>query len=207
MPEPTLVTEPLPASTAPNVEFAEPPTVRATAELAALVRESVPAVPVSAGSVTVETLEPKPRVPAVTAKPPTLTAPLRTRVPAPAFVRVEDVPVSAPPTVSVLPVTVTVRLPERVTAPVPRFRLFVPVKAKSPVQAWALLFASVSAEPVALSNVPPARVSKPLPKAPALPSLTVPAESVKPAVLVAALSARVPAPVLERTPKPAAEPA
>ena len=204
VPVPTLVTEPLPARTAPKVALAEPPTVRAMAEVAALVREIDPPVPVRAGTVTAETLEPKLRVPAETARPPTLTAPFKTRLPAPAFVRVEDEPVTRPPTVSVLPETVSVRLPVRVTAPVPRFRLFVPVKVKSPVQACALFPESVTVEPVALSNVPPARVSKPLPRAPALPTCKVPAESVKPAVLVAALRASVPEPVLESAPKPAA---
>ena len=57
---------------------------------------------------------------------------------------------------------------------------------------------------MALSIVPPAKVSKPLPSAPALPTCKVPVESVKPAVLVAALRAKAPAPVLESAPKPAA---
>ena len=204
VPVPTLVTEPLPARTAPKVALAVPPTVKATAAEAALVREIVPPMPVRAGIVSAVTPEPKLRLPAETARPPTLMAPFKTRAPAPAFVRVEDEPVTEPPTVRVLAETVAVRLPVRVTAPVPRFRLFVPVKVKSPVQACALLPESVSAEPVALSNVPPAKVSRPLPSAPALPTCKAPAESVKPAVLVAALRARVPAPVLESAPKPAA---
>ena len=64
------------------------------------------------------------------------------------------------------------------TAPVPRFRSFVPVKAKSPFQFCALLFVRVIAAPLVLSMVPPVMVSVPVPMAVAELMLIWPALSV-----------------------------
>ena len=60
----------------------------------------------------------------------------------------------------------------------PRIRLFVPVKAKSPPQVCALLLESVIAPPLVLSSVPPLMIRVPVPTAVALLRLSVPAERV-----------------------------
>ena len=78
-----------------------------------------------------------------------------------------------PPTVRLLAFTVTVRLAPKVTAPVPRFKLCVPVKLKLPFHACALLLESVIAPAVVLSIVPPLMVKVPVPSAVALLILTV----------------------------------
>src|SRR5262249_30739877 len=82
-----------------------------------------------------------------------------------------------------------------VTAPVPRFRLFVPVKAKSPPQVCALLAARVMAPPLVLFSVPPLSVRVPLPSALALLIFSVPPLTVRPppALLLLPLSVSVPA--------------
>ena len=126
---------------------------------------------------------PASRVPALTLTPPVkLLAPFSARVPAPALVSENPLPLMTPPTVRVLALTVTVRLAPSATAPVPRLSALVPVKAKSPDQDCALLLISVTATPLVLSSVPPARVSVPAvaPAAVLLLRLSVPAESVRP---------------------------
>src|SRR6202022_2213806 len=127
-------------------------------------------------------------------------APDRVRVPVPALVRLKPVPLMTPPTVRLLPLTVTVRLPPRVTAPVPRFRLWVPVKVKLPFQTCALLLESVIALPVVLSMMallPPAMVNVPVPSALALLIFSVPALIVVPPLYVLApAKVRVPVPAL-----------
>ena len=115
--------------------------------------------------------------------------PLRVSVPAPSLVKCEAAAVDGvklPPKVSVLLETVTVRAPFVVTAPVPRFRLLVPAKAKLPLRASALLVASVTELPLVLSMVPPVMVNVPVPMAefvedvPEALMFRVPAESVVP---------------------------
>ena len=73
----------------------------------------------------------------------------------------------------------TVRLapaPPRVTAPVPRLRLLLPVKVKSPFQFWTLLLARFATElsSVAVLFVFGAMTSVPVPRAVVLPSVRVP---------------------------------
>ena len=95
-------------------------------------------------------------------------------MPVPALVRLKDPPIT-PPTVRVLALTVTWRFAPRVTAPVPRFRLLVPVKVKSPFQFWVLLLVSVMAPPEVLSIIPPEIVKVPVPIEVAWFKLRVPA--------------------------------
>ena len=108
-------------------------------------------------------------------------APFRARVPLPSFVRLRLLPASPipPPTVRVLARTATVRSPDSETAPVPRFNDWVPTNWRLPDQVWALLVESARLA-TELSRLPPARVSGPDPRAAALPSESVPAESVTP---------------------------
>ena len=100
-------------------------------------------------------------------------------MPAPAFVsEFAVVPLLIPPpTVSVFAVMVTVRLvPAAVpseTAPVPRFRLLVPVKEKLPFQFCALLFVLIRFG-AALSSLPPLIVSGPVLRAVLVARLSVP---------------------------------
>ena len=139
-------------------------------------------------------------VPVLSVVPPSkVPAPPSVSVPAPALVRLKELAPSviAPPTVNVPPLTVTARLAPRVAVPVPRFRLFVPVKAKSAFQLWALLFERVIAPPLVLSIVPPAMVKVPVPSAVALLMLSVPALSVVPPLKVfAPETVHIPAPDL-----------
>ena len=110
-------------------------------------------------------------------------APESVSVPAPAFVRLKPLPLMTPPTVRLLAFTVTVRLAPKVTAPVPRFKLCVPVKVKLPFQTWALLVESVIAPPVVLSMTAlllAAIVNVPVPSALALLIFSVPAVIVVP---------------------------
>ena len=83
-----------------------------------------------------------------------------------------------------LSVIVTVGLAPRVTAPVPRFKLELPVKVKLPFQVWALLFVDVViAAPEVLSIVVAALIVKaPVPNAPALLISRVPTLNVTPPV-------------------------
>ena len=97
-----------------------------------------------------------------------MLAPLRTRVPLPAFVRPKPVPEMTPPTVRLLLPTVTVRVAFMATVPVPILRAFVPRNETSAFQFWALLLLSVIAPPLVLSRVPPLSVSVPVPMAVAL---------------------------------------
>ena len=84
--------------------------------------------------------------------------PDRVRVPAPAFVKLL-LPLMAPPTVNVLAVVVTVGLAVKVTAPVPKSRLFDPVKVKLPFQVCGLLLVRAIAPPLVLSMVVPAAMA------------------------------------------------
>ena len=97
-------------------------------------------------------------------------------VPAPALVRSKPVPASPPLSVRLPAVTVIVRLAPSVAAP-ESVRLLVPAKAKSPLS--ATVFATVSAAAEA-SSVPPVTVKLPVPSAPLLPTLSVPAARVSP---------------------------
>ena len=203
---PFLVTEPAPEITPPKVALLEPLSVKATAFEAAFVNDSVPEAPAIVGKVSAVTAEPKETLPPERAKPPTFNEPLKTKLPAPATVSVELVPVTLPPTVSVFAATVTVLLPERVTGPVPVLRLFVPAKVKLPFQVSALLFAKVSAEPVPTSKVPPLKVTIPRPTAFALPSESVPAESVTPVSALLPVRRSVPVSTFDNVPKPAIVP-
>ena len=112
-----------------------------------------------------------------------------------------------PLSVSELPPTVTNRLALMVTDPLPRLRLFVPVKAKSPVQLCALLVERVTAELLVLSIVPPEIVKVPVPRAelvppdPLLLMLRVPELSVMPPLKVFAPDrVMFPVPLYARTP-------
>ena len=97
--------------------------------------------------------------------------PHSSKVPAPALVK--PLPPIGPPMVSVLAETVMVLEIGIETGPVPRFRLFVPAKAKSPDTWMALLAASVRA-PATASSVPPESVTSPLPKPASWPRLSQP---------------------------------
>ena len=106
--------------------------------------------------------------------------PFRTKRPEPACVRVA-VPPTAPPIVkvppspfgpTVAPPSVSRRLPVIVTAPVPRFRLRVPAKVKSPAQVCTGFDAMVTTCAEVLSKV----VAKPTRDVPA-PSESVPVPS------------------------------
>jgi len=114
--------------------------------------------------------------------------PFNTKVPAPADVKLSVAPPMAPPIVNVpvLLVTVTVGEAPKVTAPVPRFKLLLPVKVKLLFQLWALLFDSVMLAVDVLSMVPPAMVNVPVPRAVALLMSKVPAFKVTPPVKVLA---------------------
>ena len=68
-----------------------------------------------------------------------------------------------PPRVSVLFATLIVELALSVTLPVPRFKLFVPVKLKSAAKVTELLLVSVMSDPLELSIVPPLMVNTPIP--------------------------------------------
>ena len=108
-----------------------------------------------------------------------------------------------PPTVRVLANVelVMVRLLFIVTAPVPRFRLLVPVKVKSPSQTCALFAVRVSAAPVLLLNVVPSLMVKvPDPSAVALLMNKVPWLSWTPPerLLLTPSRVRVPVPNLVR---------
>ena len=100
-------------------------------------------------------------------------------MPFPVLVRPNPLPPIAPPTVRVLALTPTVRLAFIVTAPVPRFRLLVPTKVKSPFQFWTLLLVVLARFATELSSAPPLIVSVPVPRAVVravvLPSVRVPA--------------------------------
>src|SRR5437763_1144592 len=87
----------------------------------------------------------------VTAREVVATA--RVRVPAPAFVRMKTLPHVTQRSVGLIAVILRARLAPKVTAPVPRFKLCVPVKVKSPFQTWALLVESVITPPVVLSII------------------------------------------------------
>ena len=78
--------------------------------------------------------------------------------------------------------TVIVRLAPSVAAPA-SVRPFVPANAKSPSSATVLPTDSAAAE---ASSVPPVMVSPPVPRAEALPMLSVPAARVSPPVKVLA---------------------
>ena len=124
-------------------------------------------------------------VPALIVVPPVYAfCPLRVSVPAPALVRPKPLPEMTPPTVRLPPLTVTVRVAFMATAPVPRFRSFVPVKAKLPFQFCALFVERVTLEPLVLSSVPPVIVKAPVPRAELVPPepelliLSVPIERV-----------------------------
>jgi len=100
-----------------------------------------------------------------------------------------------PPSVKVPAVTVTVGSAPKVTAPVPKFKLLLPVKVKLPFQCPALLLVEVAmAAPEVLSMVPVVMVKVPVPKAAALLMSRVPAVKVTPPVKVLAPArVRVPA--------------
>ena len=68
-----------------------------------------------------------------------------------------------------------VRLPVSVVAPVPRFKLFVPVKVTVPPTVIAGLLATLTADPDVLSSVPAVKVRVPVPKALLLLTSSVPA--------------------------------
>jgi hypothetical protein len=76
--------------------------------------------------------------------------------------------------------TVTMRLEPRVTGPLPRFRLLLPTKVKSPFQSCGLLAESVIAAPLVLSIEPPEIDSGPDPSAAALFTASSPALSCVP---------------------------
>ena len=105
----------------------------------------------------------------------------------------------APPTVRVLAVTVRVGEAPRVTAPLPIFRLWVPVKVKLPFHDWALLFERVTAEPEVLLMVPPAMVKVLAPRAPAAPTFRLPELRVTPLAMVF-VPFRFKVPVVTETP-------
>ena len=87
--------------------------------------------------------------------------PNSSNVPFPALMN--PVPVIAPPMVKVPALTVRVLADGIVTVPVPRLRLLVPTKVKSPATWIGLLAVSVRA-PTTASSEPPANVSVPLPR-------------------------------------------
>lgn len=111
-------------------------------------------------------------------------APVRVKLPAPAFVRPKPAPEIMPPTVSVEALTVTIRLAFMATAPVPRSRVFVPLNVKSPFQFCALLLVVVRA--AVTSIVPPlmVKIFAAPPRAALLPRDRVPVFSVRPPVKV-----------------------
>jgi len=117
------------------------------------------------------------KVPALKVTPPLkLLLPDNASVPAPALASVSPEPEMIPPTLKVLALTVTVLEAFIATAPVPIFKLLLPVKVKLPFQFWALLLAFVMAAPEVLSIVVPLSIVKfPVPKAPALLISKVPA--------------------------------
>ena len=109
-------------------------------------------------------------------------APESTRVPVPALVSALPVPLAiTPPAVRVPAEVVIVGVAFNVTLPVPRFRLFEPVKVKLPFQTSALLLLSVIAPPLLLLMVVPlAMVNVPVPSAAAPLMFNVPALNVVP---------------------------
>jgi len=126
----------------------------------------------------------------------TPTIPLSTKVPEPAVVKLSPAPPIAPPSVKIPALVVTVYpLPFKVTAPVPRFKLLLPVKAKLPFQCSTLLLVEEAmALPEVLSMVPEVMVKVPVPKAATLLISKVPAVKVTPPVKVLAPArVRVPA--------------
>jgi len=115
-------------------------------------------------------------------------APVRVRLPAPAFVRPKPAPEIMPPTVSVEALTVTIRFAFMATAPVPRSRVFVPLNVKSPFQFCTLLLVVVRA--AVTSIVPPLMVTT-FPEPPSAvfaPRTSVPVFSVNPPVKVLLLA-------------------
>src|SRR6266478_563459 len=137
------------------------------------------------------------RVPALSVVPAVnVFAPVNVRVPEPAFVKLNVLPLMIPPTVSVPPLTVTVRLAFIATAPVPRFRFCVPVNVKFAFQFCALLLVSEIAPPLVLSIVDaPLMVNVPDPIAVALLMFNVPADNVVvPLYVLLPFSVRAPVP-------------
>ena len=116
------------------------------------------------------------KVPAFKFRPPLkLLLPVRIKVPEPASLKLNP-PLIIPPSVKVAEpfVIVTVEFALNVTAPVPRFKLDVPVKVKLPLQFWTLLLERVIAAPEVLSKVPPDKFKAPVPIAVALLMFNVP---------------------------------
>ena len=95
---------------------------------------NVPLFEKSPANVNVPVVEVEVNVPALIVRLLILTfAAPKANVPAPAFVKLTVDGVIAPPIVNVLAVVVMVGSLEITTAPVPKFRLFVPVKVKFPL--------------------------------------------------------------------------
>ena len=118
-------------------------------------------------------------------------------MPEPFLVRPKPEPEIMPPTVKLPALTVMVREAFIVTFPVPIFRSFVPVKAKSPFQLCVLLLVRVFELPLVLLSDPETMVKAVVPRAVALLSASVPLLSVEvPAKVLAPLRASVPAPSL-----------
>ena len=111
-----------------------------------------------------------------------MLAPESTIVLLPDLVRPNPTPLITPPTVSVpVPLVETLRVAGSATAPVPRFRLLVPPKKKSPFQFCTLFADSVTGTPLELSmNVFAAMFSAPVPMAAALLMFNVPDVTVVP---------------------------
>ena len=110
------------------------------------------------------------------------------------------------------------RLPESVTAPVPRFRLRVPVKVKSPAQVWAGFEETTTGLTVVLSIVvvkprtaePAPKDKVPVPSAPALLTLRplLAAMEIPPAKVLAPERVKTePLPEIASEPRPAKLPA
>ena len=110
-------------------------------------------------------------------EPAKVLLPNNSRVPFPALMK--PVPVTVPPIVKVPAVTVRVLALGIVTVPVPKLRLFVPTKAKSPATWIGLLPVNVRA-PATASSEPPAKVIVPLPRPLSWPRLSKPAAKTVP---------------------------
>ena len=164
----------------PAFRVIEPPLPLRVPTVSALLTTKVPPLTVIAAVSAIAEPPLRVKVPELTtASPENVLAPVKAREPDPAFVSPNPAPEITPPTVKVPPLTVICRLAFITTAPVPRFRFWVPVKAKSPFQ-FCVLLLRVTDPAVVLSRIPPVIVSVPVPAAAALLRLIVPALRVSP---------------------------